>query len=82
MSTYRVDFERIGRTHDVPQLTCDAVDADELADKVWDYARRYLVSRDYEVTVRGDEDEDDLRSGKVSIGYGRFGGGTFEEVAA
>jgi hypothetical protein len=83
MSTFKVEFDRIGRTHDVPPLTTTATDADELADAVWEYARRYLVSHDYDVIVRGTaEDDDDLSRGKVSIGYGRFGSGTFEEVAA
>jgi hypothetical protein len=81
VSTYRVTFERIGRTHDVPELTTTAVDLDELAEAVHDYARRFLVSNDYEVSVRGADDVDVTDKGKVYIGWGRYGTGTFEEVA-
>lgn len=77
MSAYRVGFERIGRTHNVPPLTCEADTPDELAERVHRHARQYLASRDYDVDVLFNDDQ---RTGTVSIGWGRFGGGTFEEV--
>lgn len=77
MTTYRVAFERIGRTHNVPPFTCEAATPDELAERVHRHARQYLTSRDYDVDVLSN---DDGHTGKVSIGWGRFGGGTFEEV--
>ena len=85
MRTYRVTFDRIGRNHAVPELTTTAADLDDLAENVHDYARRYLVSNDYEVSVRGAEDVEEVEvsdKGKVYIGWGRYGTGTFEEVPA
>lgn len=79
MSTYRVTFERIGRNHNVPPTTVEANDPDELAERVYRYARQYLLSRDFDVDVLS---EDDGHTGKVAIGWGRFGAGTFEEVTA
>lgn len=67
-----ITFERIGRHHSVEPLEVDnQLDADQVAEKVWRYARRFLASRDFEVNV-------DLASGLVSIGWGRFGSGRIE----
>lgn len=51
MSGYVCTFERIGRTHTVPPLVVDDGDADEIAFHVYNYARKYLLSRDVEVVV-------------------------------
>lgn len=73
--TYTVEFERVGRNHDVPPLTVEADDADEIAYHIYTYARRFLASRDVEVVVNLDA----LRG---SINYGRFGTFTLTAKAA
>jgi hypothetical protein len=70
---YRVTWERIGRTHDVPDLDITTEDPDEIAEQIWRYARRYLGSRWYMCDV-------DLTTGAVHIGGGRFGQGTIAAV--
>lgn len=52
---YTVRFSRIGRHHDVGPLHLDATDADDLAEQVYKYARRFLGSRDVEVAVNLEE---------------------------
>jgi hypothetical protein len=71
MSELVVTFERIGRRHDVEPLRLPGhLDQDDVAEAVWDYARRFLGSREFEVNVRMAYGE-----GAVSIEYGRFGRG-------
>jgi hypothetical protein len=85
---YRVTYERVGRhggrngSTAPGQLTLDALDADDLAEQVARDARRYLASRQVEVTV-------DLEAGTGQILAGFHNAGTFtveqllaEEVAA
>jgi hypothetical protein len=72
--TYRVTFERIGRRHDVDPLTVTVTaapddQADELAEAVYRYARRFLASRDVETQV-------DLDQKAVTIFAGFHLGGT------
>lgn len=74
MTTYVVSFERIGRNHEVPELTVTASSPDDLADRIHKYAKRYLASAYFDVDVLSD---DGGQTGKVSIELGRFGGGTF-----
>lgn len=50
-TNYRVEFDRIGRTHDVTPLVTKADDADVLAETIYRYARPHLRSRDVEVVV-------------------------------
>ena len=52
----RCKFDRIGRNRAVPPLTIAAKDPDEIAKAIYRYARRYVMSRDVEVTVNGDGD--------------------------
>jgi uncharacterized protein YllA (UPF0747 family) len=47
--TYRCTFNRIGRTHDVPQQDFVAGDAQELASAVYPFVRRFCASRGVEV---------------------------------
>jgi predicted small metal-binding protein len=70
MSTYLVKFERIGRTHTAPSITVEATGPEEIARQVYRHARKYLASRDVEVTV-------DLTTGKGSIAVGVQNGGNF-----
>lgn len=68
-----VTFDRIGRTYNPPALTTPLAHPDRVAEAVYDYARKFLGSRDFEVDLRlphGDE------PGAVAIGWGRMGGGT------
>lgn len=71
-----VKFARIGRTHEVADLPIegDSTDWDVVAEQVWNYARRFLLSRDFLVTVSQD--------GVVWIDGGRFGEGQLVEDAA
>lgn len=69
-------FERIGRQHDVPPLTVTAalsLHADAIAVDVHGYAKQFLGSKNFVVTV-------DLETGKGSIEGGRFGRFTIEEL--
>jgi hypothetical protein len=72
---YRVTFDRIGRNHHVPDLDVSAIVADEIAEAAQRYARRYITSRDFVVSV-------DLAEGRVYIEGGRFGTGTVQLVPA
>jgi hypothetical protein len=69
-TTYQVEFERIGRTHDVASLSATAADADVLAEVIYQYARPYLRSHDVEVIVN-------LQEMRGSIFCGFHSGGTF-----
>lgn len=76
--TFRVTFDRIGRHRDVKPLIVRVhweEAADELAARIYGYARKFLVSSDPEVIVNIEE----MRG---SLGLGRFGEFTLEEVQA
>jgi hypothetical protein len=64
-----IEFDRIGRNHNVQNLTVDSDDADVIAGEVFIYARKYLASRDVNVVV-------DVDKGIVSIFAGFHNGGT------
>ena len=49
--TYTVKFERIGRNHSIAPLVTDAVDLNDLAEKIHSYARPHLRSRDYGIEL-------------------------------
>jgi hypothetical protein len=66
VTSYRCDFERIGRDHYVPPLVVEADDADEIAFNVFTYAKKFLASSGFDVTVN-------LETGKGFIEAGRFG---------
>lgn len=57
MGTYTVTFDRIGRNHGVAPLEVVLTEsqrltpADELAERVHRYARKFLTSREVEVSV-------------------------------
>jgi hypothetical protein len=54
VTDYRVTFDRIGRTRDVPPQTFAAADPDALAEAVWSFARPYCGSLDLSVSLRLD----------------------------
>lgn len=72
---YVVKFERIGRTHYVPDVTINASDADGLAGQIHRYAKKFLASKWYEVGL-------DLKTGRGSIEAGRFGTFRIEDRGA
>lgn len=74
--SYRVEFQRIGRTHDVPPLEVTSRAAavragDALAEAIYEYAWPHLASRDVQVMV-------DLDEGRGSILCGFNSGGRFQ----
>lgn len=72
MAELIVTFERIGRTHEVPALTTPDEHPDRVAEAIYRYAGRFLMSRDYDVDVRLPDGD---APGAVSIGWGRMGAG-------
>ena len=64
--SYIIDFERIGRNHNVPSLTVESDDGEAIAEAVYRHARNHLASRDFVVIV-------DLDKLSGSIEAGRFG---------
>ncbi|MDM4721124.1 hypothetical protein QTQ03_25470 [Micromonospora sp. WMMA1363] len=76
MTHYRIVFDRIGRTRDVPPLDAHAVDADHLAEQIYRYARRFLISKDVEVWVGMDH----MRGG-ITCGFSNGGSFTIEDGA-
>ena len=68
-------FQRIGRDRPGP-LTTEATDADDLAEKVYRYARPHLRSRDVEVVVDLAE-----KRGFILAGFHNAGDFTVEAVA-
>ena len=70
MTSYTVQFDRIGRNHEVPDLTVTGA-ADQVAEAIYRYARPKLRSRDVEVAV-------DLEELRGHIFCGMQTGGTFE----
>lgn len=79
--TYRVAFDRIGRTggrdgsEPPAPLTARVLTADHLADRIYDYARPYLRSRDVEVLV----DLEEMR-GSILCGFNTGGRFTIERL--
>lgn len=71
--TYRIEFGRVGRNHNVPPLEVTAADVDEVAEAVWRVANRHLGSRFFDVSV-------DLETGEGWIEGGRFGRFTVTEI--
>jgi hypothetical protein len=76
MATFRVTFDRIGRSRDVEPMTFENVsDPDELAALVYERARRHLASRGVEVHVDLDE-----MTGHIYTGFHPAGSFTIEEA--
>lgn len=69
---YIVEFERIGRSHNVHGLVIEGTE-DELVDAVLAHCDRHLTSSGFDVTI-------DLDAGKGWIDGGRFGEFTVEEL--
>lgn len=55
MPSYTVTFDRIGRNHDVPPATFEDTEPDDLPERIYQYGRRHLGSRDVDVIVDLDE---------------------------
>lgn len=68
---YVVTFERIGRRRDLPPITVEGADGDEIAEAVWRFANRHLGSKMFDVYV-------DLEAMRGTIEQGRFGAFTLE----
>lgn len=64
-----IEFDRIGRNHDVPALHTEAADGEAIANAVYDHARPHLASREIEVFVNLDE-----KRGHILVGGMRPGG--------
>jgi len=69
MTAYTATFDRIGRRHDVAPLEV-AGSADDIAEQIYRYARRFLASRDIEVAT-------DLEALSGTIFAGFHIGGSF-----
>jgi len=67
-----VKFERISRDHEVPDLEVAATSADDLAQKIWAYARPRCLSRDISVFV-----DLEAHNGAVMAGFHNAGDFTF-----
>ena len=64
-----ITFERIGRSHDVPNLVVDDSDDEALMNEIYDYARPHIASRDLEVLYNTES-----RSGYLLVGGFRNAG--------
>lgn len=62
---YLVEFERVGRNHNVENLSFEGTE-DQLIDAVLRHCRRHLASRGFDVSI-------DLSTGRGWIEAGRFG---------
>lgn len=73
MVTITVKFDRIGRHRNVPDLVAACTEATSTAVElaVWQYARAFLLSLEYDVDV-------DMETRAGDIDGGRFGTFTFE----
>lgn len=70
-----ITFDRIGRNHNVdPLVITDTDDWDEIADRVYHYARPHLRSQDVEVVIQ--EDPNGVIAGMIVCGLRN--GGTFK----
>lgn len=67
---YLVEFDRVGRNHDVAPLNIMATDADEAAFHIYTYVKTMLLSRGFEIQVN-------LETGTGSIIAGFHDAGTF-----
>lgn len=77
MTRYEVTFERIGRGCKGTVEEFEATDLQHLSEVVYEYARRHLASRGYEVTIY--QDKGDVVRGSIEMG--RFGRFTVKELA-
>lgn len=80
MTSYRITFDRIGRSHGVAPLDVDVPDEpdathpDRIAEAVFDYARPHLRSTEVDVHVTIDGQ---TREGNGFISCGFHSGGRF-----
>lgn len=65
---YQVTFDRIGRTRDLAPVTVTATDGDDLADRLYRHALRYLGSRDVLVEVTSPAGDPTPREALVYVG--------------
>lgn len=74
--SYTVNFERVGRNHDVEPLDVAGGDPNYIAKQIHDYVRPKLASGDVEVIVRLD-----TLDGFIGVGFHSGGNFTLEPVA-
>ena len=53
--SYTISFDRVGRNHNVPDLTVGTLDPDAVMDEVLRVAGKHCGSRDLEVAVSTEE---------------------------
>jgi len=91
---YHIAFtdSRIGRTHNVENMLINVKDGDStpletlqqslpdsLATAVHSYARKFLMSREFDVDI---EMAEDMLTGRGAIGWGRSGTFTVRQLSA
>lgn len=78
-TVWRFTFDRIGRTHNPPDLTVEAetLTTPEVVDALYRHCSRYLRSHGFGVYFEAPEPDD---PGKVWIDGGRYGTGRVEIV--
>lgn len=70
-----ISFDRLGRSHSVPDLVVKsklADDADYLAEEIFKYARKYLISSGVEVVVNLDKMTATVYAGMQVGGTGKI----------
>jgi hypothetical protein len=87
-ATFRVTFERIGRRREVPHLDIELTNPHDaevpivIVDKVFDYVKRYLGSKECDVDIYGHplSPRDSDEGCEILLEGGRFGRATVEVV--
>lgn len=83
MSTYRITFDRIGRTHNPPSIdvtTTTNDPFDELAEAAYIHARKFLRSRHADVLVNSEPEADGGHRVLVIAGISNGGDGIAREI--
>jgi hypothetical protein len=76
VSRYLVQFDRLGRVPNPPNLECEADDSDDLEAAILNHSRPYHGSRGREVVLTGDEN-----GGTGTVLCGFHSGGSFTYAA-
>ena len=67
-TTYHVIFDRIGRNHSPKPIDLEAVDAQDLAEQIYNHVKPQLASRFPDVTVNLEEMRGSIVTGMVVAG--------------